>query len=336
MSADLETSAEPRNERQGYDSSIGIKLIKLLGAIAILGSVVSGFANYHWVPDFISQATVQFAILLLPAMIVAWCQKRVVVGSFCLVLLAWHLIKIVPYYLVPTDGIVKTTDESILRLAVFNVLRTNEEFEATLESILATEADFMYLMEVQPKWRPYLEAIRDRYPYQEVRDDYEYLGVAFLSRKPWRELNVLQLGSVSNPSIDVRIPMDGAFTPDLHLIATHPLPPFGEVLTQSRDQQLATLIGRFQDGEAQILCGDFNLSPWSPRFARLCRQGGLLDASFGFGIAPTLTPLPTIMGGIKVDHILRNSMVRVHDYRVLPSAQSDHGVVVLDFSIPPD
>ncbi len=311
------------------------KVIRLLGTIAVVGSALGLLAPFHWIPDIVSQLSVQFTFLLVTAAAMAWWQKRICLSFLCILLIGWHGAKMVPYYLDPADGLETRRDVVVFRLAVFNVLRTNEQFAATLDSIRATDADFLYLMEVQPAWKPYLESLREQYPYQEVRTDPEYLGVAFLSKRPWRQIEVIDLGYVSNPSIDARIPTGDTSRPELRLIATHPLPPFGAALTSSRDEQLRTLVERFQDGEAQLLCGDFNLSPWSPRFEKLCRQGSLIDASLGFGLTPTLIPLPTILGGIKVDHVLRNEAIRVHDYQVLPTSHSDHGIVILDFSIAP-
>lgn len=326
-------SLAARSRIQG--AMFSFRLIRLLGALAVVGSVLGLLAPFHWIPDIISQLSVQFTFLLVPAAAMAWWQQRMWLSLLCFLLLGWNGAKMVPYFQDPADGLETRRDVVVFRLAVFNVLRTNEQFAATLDSIGSADADFLYLMEVQPAWKPYLESLREEYPYQEVRTDPEYLGVAFLSKRPWRQIEVIDLGYVSNPSIDARIPTGDTSRPELRLIATHPLPPFGELLTSSRDEQLLTLIERFQDGEAQLLCGDFNLSPWSPRFEKLCRQGALIDASLGFGLTPTLIPLPTILGGIKVDHVLRNDSIRVHDYKVIPTRHSDHGIVVLDFSIAP-
>jgi len=310
-----------------------VKLIRLFGTLAVVGSMLSFFAAYHWIADIVSQLTVQFLVLLAPAAMLAWHRKQKWLATFVILLMGSQLLKILPYYLPPPDGIEKRLDVPSYRLAIFNVLRTNEQFQETLDIILATEADVIYLMEVQPAWDPYLSSIKNQYPYQSVLADPAYTGVALLSKHPWRKLEIIKQGFISNPTYDLYLQLGGDESQEIRLIATHPLPPFGAELTKARDDQLTALVDRFNDGEANLLCGDFNLSPWSPRFQALCQHGSLVDGALGFGLAPTLIPLPTPLGGIKVDHVLRNEKIRVHDYRVLRNRFSDHGIVVFDFSV---
>jgi endonuclease/exonuclease/phosphatase (EEP) superfamily protein YafD len=125
------------------------------------------------------------------------------------------------------------------------------------------------------------------------------------------------------------------------LIATHPLPPISPGLTASRDSQLLTLAERCRSNPPSLLVGDFNLAPWSPRFEPILKAGQLTDASLGYGLTPTLTPLPTLLGGLKVDHVLVSQDLTVRDYSVRPCRHSDHTIVIVDFRIesppqPPD
>ena len=311
------------------------RMIRVLGFISALASIMSLFAAYHWVADMLTHLTVQYLALMAPAAILLWRQKRPVLCLLLLGLMGWHALKIAPYVLPNSSLTVTTAETKVHRLAVFNVLRTNERFSETLDELLSCDADIVYLMEVQPAWKAQLERVRTQYPYQEVAADWDYLGVALLSKIPWRDLEIVQLGYVSNPSYDVRLCVGVEPQDDIQLIATHPLPPFGEVLTTARDAQLSTLSARLVGSEPQIFCGDFNLSPWSPRFQALCQSSSLSDASLGYGLAPTLIPLPTVLGGVKVDHVLKNSRIQVHQYQVVRSSYSDHGIVLFDFSVGP-
>jgi endonuclease/exonuclease/phosphatase family metal-dependent hydrolase len=195
-------------------------------------------------------------------------------------------------------------------------------------------------MEVQNAWANHLSGVKDRYPYQKVLADPAYTGVAFLSKIPWESMNVVMLGEVTNPSIDVKIPCLGPLSRkssrNIRIIGTHPLPPFGNMLTRSRDGQLKTLSERFVAHEPNLLVGDLNISPWSPRFSTILRAGNLIDASLGYGIETTLAPLPTWLGGVKVDHILVDHSIRVLKYQATRSAHSDHKMVSVDFAVEPD
>ncbi len=107
-------------------SSFFVKIVNLFGALAAVGSVLRFFAAFHWIPDILSQLTVQFLALLIPVAILAWSRKRIWLCVFLVLLMSGHLVKIVPYYLPPADGIESRVEVANYRLAVFNVLRTNE------------------------------------------------------------------------------------------------------------------------------------------------------------------------------------------------------------------
>ena len=111
------------------------------------------------------------------------------------------------------------------------------------------------------------------------------------------------------------------------------MPPFGHELTLARERQLVDLAEMFDHEKANLLVGDFNVAPWSPSFARILRTGNLSDATKGFGIAPTLAPIPTWFGGLKVDHVLRSKNIGTVDFRVVPNSNSDHHMLVYDFEV---
>lgn len=314
-----------------------VRLSNLFGTLAIAGSVIGLAANHYWIADLAVQFRVQYLIMLLPA-IVIWVGKRrsklSIIGGLALAVNLWPIIPyIVPHgYSTAATTELTDPDKTSLRILVVNVLRTNESLKATLDEILNENADFVFLMEVAPAWKLPLEGLLDRYPHQELicRDD--YTGVAFLSRYVWDDLEIVDTND-ANPPLDIVFPQLAGQPGAFRLIATHPLPPFGPSMTDARDRQLNALARRCQLNQATLLVGDFNLTPWSPRFGQMIDVGRLQDASLGYGISPTLTPLPTLMGGLKVDHVLINSGIVIRNYQLKPCAHSDHRLVIVDFAI---
>ncbi len=314
------------------------RIVVLIGCLAVAGTVLSWFASLHWIADILSQLRVQYAILLLPMVVIAIFRKKRWLAAGLLGLVIYNVWPTIPYFVTFAPSSTANSEYyQSYRVLAFNVLRTNQEFESTLEEIMNQDADFVFLMEVQNSWSSLLTGIKDRYPYQKVLADPAYTGVAFLSKIPWKSIDVVMLGEVSNPSIDVRIPCPGSLagksSRSIRIIGTHPLPPLGDMLTRSRDGQLKALSERFIVHEPNLLVGDFNISPWSPRFSTILKAGNLIDASLGYGIETTLAPLPTWLGGVKVDHVLVDRSIRILEYRVTKSAHSDHKMVSVDFAI---
>ena len=330
--------SERRLKKVSTRTSIVARLVNLFGWGSVFGTLLGFGASQYWIADIAAQFRVQYLCMLLPATALWMSRRRVkplIVGGLALAVNLWPII---PYFVppnrpAPTDSGIVRRGESSFRLVVLNVLRTNENFEATLEEVVDENADFIFLMEVQPAWKPQLEKLRDRYPYQKLLCRQDYTGVAFLSRHPWNDLEIVNVDDIGNPPIDITFPRLDSQLAGFRLIATHPLPPFGSRLTNSRDRQLNVLAKRFQSDQAALLVGDFNLTPWSPRFHHVLEAGQLRDASLGYGIRPTLAPLPTLMGGLKVDHVLVNNRVIIGDYRLNSDAHSDHRRLVVDFGI---
>jgi endonuclease/exonuclease/phosphatase (EEP) superfamily protein YafD len=313
-------------------------IVVLIGRLAVAATALSWFASFHWIADMLSHLRVQYAILLLPMLGVFTFRGKRWLAVAIVGLVIYNVWPTMPYFVAFSRSSIASLEQNQkYRVLTFNVLRTNQELELTLEEIIHQDADFVFLMEVQNAWTSYLSGVKDRYPYQKVLADPAYTGVAFLSKHPWESLDVVMLGEVRNPSIDVTIPCRGSLPGKLdrkiRIIGTHPLPPFGDMLTRSRDSQLKKLADRFIAEEPNLLVGDLNLSPWSPRFATILKAGSLVDASLGYGIETTLAPLPTWLGGVKVDHVLCDQSIRVLNYRVTSSANSDHKLVSVDFVV---
>jgi endonuclease/exonuclease/phosphatase (EEP) superfamily protein YafD len=78
-----------------------------------------------------------------------------------------------------------------------------------------------------------------------------------------------------------------------------------------------------------VLAGDLNLTPWSPRFARLLTETGLDDSGLRRGLAPTwLWPF-----GLAIDHVLVGAGLVALDNHLGPELGSDHRPVIVDLAI---
>ncbi len=268
--------------------------MRMFGVLAGLASVLAMFAEYHWLADAVAHGRVQYLAVLFLCLIWALFARKYVLTTVIVLLMASNAYWLFPYLMPPSNASEyrPNGDTRTYRLLVLNVLRTNEQHSKTFDEILRQDADFVFLSEVHEEWIEHFEQAKAKYPHQKELAVPDYTGVAFLSKLPWTQLEVITLGAVRNPSLDITIEDSGNMAGAIRLIGTHPLPPFGGRLTDSRDQQLLRLAERLKDQPRGLMFGDFNLSPWSPRFGKLLRQSNLIDASLGYGLAPTLTPLP--------------------------------------------
>ena len=262
-------------------NSVVFGLVNFFGLVSIAGTLAAFSARQNWVADVLSQFGVQYLVLLIVAT-VAWAVKRswkrLIVGVLMLIVNGWL---VVPYFFLPhSSGVQQDAKVAKLRLLLLNVLRTNTEFESTLDDVLAEDADFVFLMEVSPEWKSLLKDLQHEYPHQKLICRNDYTGVAFLSKHAWDQLKIVDTND-ANPPLELRFPTIDGQCSGFRLIATHPLPPFGQYLTDARDQQLQTLAQRCKSDPTSLLAGDFNLTAWSPRFYDVLQAGQLSDVNGG-------------------------------------------------------
>lgn len=79
--------------------------------------------------------------------------------------------------------------------------------------------------------------------------------------------------------------------------------------------------------------GDFNMTPWSPKFRQLVADSHLRDTVRGFGLQPTW-PAGAPQFWIPIDHVLVSPDILVVDRRVGPDLGSDHYPVIVDIQLP--
>jgi len=309
-----------------------IEIGALLSGAAALVSLT---ASHWWFADLLAQFRLQWATALGGGVILFLVRRRWITASVVSVLFLWQSVPLGVYALVPSPETKETGDspEGEIRLVSFNVLSANPRHGEVGAYLLASDADVVGLLEVTPSWVRNLEGIAARWPHRYESPRSDNFGLALWSRIPVRESTWIRHEPGSIPSLLVRFaPRSGA---PFQLILTHPVPPVGREATVWRDDQLRSLarvIGS-TDSPPWILAGDFNLTPWSPRFREALREGRLLDPARGRGIRATWHRFPTIWGGLPIDHTLHTSGITPLDHEIGPSLGSDHRPVVFTFGV---
>lgn len=303
------------------------RIWNLLGVIGLGGTASALCSGWFWFADLASQLGMQYFLLCIiatPLWLYRRKHKTLVLATAAI---GFHLWLIVPYLVSPEvpDGAPQRT----WRLTIFNVLRTNREIDETIVEAMATDPDFLYLMEVSDDWHQPLTELKETYPYQKLLCRTDHTGVAFLSKHKWKTLTVVDAPGAN-------LPLAASFEIDqsrYQLLLTHPLPPLRPDLTLDRDKQLTELAARSSADMPTLIAGDLNQTLWSSRFHNLLAMHGLKDGSIGFGLSPTLAPLSTWFGGAKVDHVLINRHVCIRDFTLGATKYSDHRPVTVDFCV---
>lgn len=301
-----------RVQRAGY----------LLAAITLF----SLLAQRLWIADILCNFRVQYVLLFAAAIACLLLLRRWKTVFVFAVFLAINAAFIWNY--LPTTIPVRT-DKS-LRIMCANVLSSNLNYEAMAKTIAEGDPHVVAIIEVSPAIAEYFETNATKYPYRHFLARKGNFGIGIMSRVPLTKVETLLSDPLNLPSYRISLESDGK---TYQLIATHPIPPIGSVKTINRDSQLLQMAGSFTQEDNRILMGDFNMTPWSPRFHEVLSKGNLVDSGAGFGLTPTWTVFPTLLGGIRIDHILVSPSIKTNNHRVLEIPGSDHCAVVIDIGV---
>jgi endonuclease/exonuclease/phosphatase (EEP) superfamily protein YafD len=309
-----------------------LTLVGLLIAAGTVTAAVSlaGFAASLWWPlELLAHFRAQYcAALLLLAAVVLAARRRAAAAAFGLV----ALLNAVPVAILWSgpEHADQEAGNGRWRAVLFNVYVFNERRDEVLAWLRAADPDFAVLLETDAGWLETLAPLRATHPHVVAQPRDDPFGIALFSKHPLREPRIELIGEAVVPSIVTGVELEGA---TMALLATHPVPPWGRLLVDLRNEQLAR-VGEVAAGLRRplLLLGDLNTSQASPLFRELLTGSGLCDSTRGFGYQPTWPAgLPPL--AIALDHCLHSEDIEILDRTIGPDLGSDHWPLIVDFRL---
>ena len=320
-------------------------LLRLLLASLVLGacaaSVLALWAAEAWLADLVVHFRVQyFAIGLLAAPWLAW-RRQWPLAAAAAIAAALNVAPVVAAFSLaaapaaPAAPVTATATPAAvpLRVASANLFFLNHSHAAAIAWARATQPEVLLFLETTAEWRDALAPLVTEYPHRRYVTDRGHHGLLLLSRWPLSDV-------VTRPTTqqDLRPVLFSTVTKQgvpLRLAAMHATWPLRPRDARQRARDLAALATEAaRRGSLPFMgLGDLNISPFSPHFQVLLRDGGLRSAAAGRGWQPTWPAMfPPL--GIQIDHALVSPEVRVQAFRRGTSNGSDHRPIVIDVIIP--
>lgn len=220
--------------------------------------------------------------------------------------------------------------EPALKAISINVYSRNDDIERVVAYLEEEQPDFVALIEITGAWRPSLEQLKERFPFQEVRIYGDTFGSALLSSHPMTERTYPYAG-VGSIAKEVQTP-SGMLT----LLLVHPLAPVNEKAWTWRNQTLQQIVAFCKETDGPILAlGDYNCTPWSPVFQDFLKASGLSlpDAR---ALPRRTWPAGKPWFWIPIDHFLLTADLTALAEWTGPSVGSDHYPIGLIFAFSGD
>lgn len=314
-----------------------VDIAAVAAAVALLAATAASLAGRVWWGfELLSHFRLQYVAAAIPlcAVLVAvrrprWCAAVALAA-------VPNVLPVLPYLTssgaahatgVPAPGRVAVNETLIepLRVMAVNVEWRNASAERLLSTIETESPDVVVVVELNAAWVERLRPLHEEYPHRLLVPADGAFGIGLFSRRPLAGARALSLAGA--PAIDARIAAPGGA---LRLVGVHLRPPTTAAGAAERNRQLDALAKIADDTDAPLaVCGDFNLTPYSPVFADWAARTGLRDARAGSGLGmswPTFLPIL----GIPIDHCVLSAQVGVTAFRRLPAFGSDHYPIAVE------
>lgn len=229
------------------------------------------------------------------------------------------------------------TNSSTLKVISANLWYKNEDVSEMQKFFENEDADVIMVTEFTQYQHGYLsDYLEENYPYRNTYlsnlDIIPYIGKAIYSKHP---LSNKELPD-SNHSDMFLTGTTFLNNKEIDLLMVHTTAPVNTSFFASRNQQLGYLKGYVDEGisETAVISGDFNISPWSPRFIELDRTLGLEDfdrvRNNKLGFSWYYRPASFFKS--QIDHTFVSDDLQVTSYELKEFPGSDHKAQVFTVS----
>jgi endonuclease/exonuclease/phosphatase (EEP) superfamily protein YafD len=301
------------------------RLLAACAAVVVLVSLLPLGARLSWMLDLTTHFRVQYLAAALGMLGLLALRSRWRICAALGVAAAISAAPLVPYLPWSTGGGSTTAPLTVLSV---NVSYRQFSVRRLLEIIRESDPDVLVVQELTPYAAEVLADLDNAFAHRlKFPADGPY-GIALWSRFELEGAQLFALGRL--PAIEARVHApNGTFT----VFGVHLSAPTTPRRAGARDEELRQLGARSTaiDGPL-IVAGDFNLTPYSPRFADWLDASGLTDTRRGRTLSvswPTLLPI----AGIPIDHVAVSSEFEILSHRRLPDFGSDHYGVLAELAL---
>ncbi len=302
----------------------GLSLLLLLTLLGMSGD------RPVWLGLF-AHFKLQYALALIPFCV--WYLFRGKWLWFMLGLAAF-LINFPVKPLVFSANINTSYSEKVYSLLSHNVLAFNVFHEKVKTYLEEEDPDFILLHEYTPGLHRSLAPLWEKYPYRRALPRYGFTGSLLASKYPIKRPEAIWFGPMDVPSLTAVVSLPEG---EIRVVGIHPPSPPNARDIHYRNTFMDSLTRQIKGPWAVedlpiLLAGDFNNTPYHPRFQNFLRESGLKDSRLGIG---NQASFPTHLGklGIPLDHILISSDIQVQSRKTGPGCGSDHLPLHLEFSL---
>ncbi len=314
-----------------------INLMNIIATIAIfvllIISVGGFFSDLNWRLAWYSNPRPHFVFASVVALIWFLWQRNKVMSSVSFVTLIINLFVLAPLFLSPSTNVESTSTLTIAHL-------NTDQGQAILTDVSNINVDVLLLQEVTPELDDSLTKLFNSYDLVHSHPLTNTHGSALLIHKDI-EIEVLHTEIIYLPDSSVRplISADIKFENRLiKLLSLHIIRPHHEWADWYQQIELNAVAkwSREIQQEAEyevVVVGDFNVTPWSDRFAKLLVEGNLNDTLRGYGLQNTWPSNFPLILGLPIDHALYSNGLATIGRSTMIVKGTDHALLLVQLAL---
>lgn len=218
-----------------------------------------------------------------------------------------------------------------LKVAQFNVLLYNKDYQSTIEAALACNADIISFQELSPQsYNVIYQSLSKKYPYQinAVGERFRF-GIATFSKYPISNASTTDFKT--RPLIDFDVLL---WDKTVHMITVHTPSPVSQMAFDDRNRILNSISTRLEALPPNtLIIGDLNVVPWDNNIKKITQSSRFKDSRNTFGATfPAWLPI----GKIPIDYIIHSKDMHCEGFSTLQGTSSDHLGIISSFSFKPN
>jgi len=240
------------------------------------------------------------------------------------------ILPLIPYFV----SIPKTySKQDSIKICSSNLELINDNikgFEALIEK---ENPDILLLIEVTYHWQELLnDKVSQRYPFQIWEPMEGYFGMAFLSKYPINQSNLIYSSQFKLPNILAEVNYNGKA---ITFVGIHPPPPINVEHFRMRNEQYQQINENIKTIQTPIvLMGDFNSTGHSAALNILLNNTSLIDSRLGKGLQPSWSIRHYLPSFLALDHMYISPEIHVLKRRTGESFKSDHLPIIMEAALP--
>lgn len=302
----------------------------LIATITLFLSIAALLPDVHWLLSLLGHLRPHYFVVGMGMFVWFLAIKNRLMGAVAIAVILVNLVSILPFYINN-----RTIDAAAPTFSLIH-LNTNRG-EADISSLVESASDILFLQEVTPAFEKILPTVLANHRLIHSHPSSDTHGSALWLHKDSTikiiSTEVIHLPQESTrPLLTAKIEFEDRQIQILSLHVIRPKNAWTDAVQQEEFRAVAAWSKQIQNeaNREALVVGDFNTTPWSPRFRRLLNDGQLQDSLGGFGIQNTWPANLPLWLGLPIDHAAMSDGI-VATFRNTQAVDgSDHAMIQVD------